>query len=158
MEYWDRKINPGYPCSGWKLQLYGKSESDSKFLYSILKSFLIENKLGCKISTRNFFEVTNGKKQEGKSAIIYFSGNIKNYNLEKIVSGIRDLLTENNYKKDKQIFGSKKLTNSVYYRFQMKVPEKKNGFYKEDFKIYYRKSDRDYNIKNNSDPFEGIKI
>jgi len=151
--------NIKYPLSGWKIHIYGENEKDSRLVYSSIKDLILENNFSCKIALQTFFEVTHKQKQEGKAVTVYFPPEVISENkLEKIIQGLKKDLEKINYKKDKQIFGDKKLSDSIYYRYELNIPLVKEGFGERAFDVHYRKSEGNYNIENNPDPFESIKI
>ncbi len=144
-----------YPLSGWKLHISGENEDDSTTIKSALEEIIEKYNLGWKLAKEEFFNLTNKKgKNQYKASTIYFPSDVINLGLQKeIVKDISNALAEKGYKKDFEIKGSKKIAASIYYRYDMDIPFRKEGFPREDYLKHYKTSGDNFNIENNKDIF-----
>jgi hypothetical protein len=157
MEYYFQKmIGSKYPSSGWKLHIYGESKEDSIKIYNSIENILIKYELGSKIALDTFFkDFPKEKKQWGKACTIYIPISFfdNDNNLNNCISELNENLIKNKYKKKGEIFGDKKLINSIHYRYQLKIPLKKGGFSREESRYHYQRNNGNHNLENNFDPF-----
>jgi len=144
-----------YPLSGWKIYICGESEEDSKFIHSVLEDTILNYNLGWKSSKQKFFEVAKNSRKEKIAFFIYLPVKIVNESKHKnLVKEISNILINNDYDKDFSMVGSKKLTNSIYCRYEMDVPFREEGFCKEEYKKHYKRNKGNFNLENNLDIFE----
>lgn len=156
--YFQKMTYSKYPSSGWKFHIYGESLEDSFNIYNSIEDVLIKYELGSKIAKDSFFkDFPRGNRQWGKACTIHLPISLfdKN-NLKNCILELNESLIENDYKKEGKILGDKKLINSIYYRYQLKAPFEKEGFSKKENRLFYRRNDGNYNVKNNLDPFSEL--
>lgn len=112
MKYFKHLIGPEYPISGWKLHIYGENEEEAKKISIAIKKTVLKYKLGGKRALKIFFENTVGKKQEGKAITLYIPAS-KIKQIREIINELQKDLDTIDHKKDKQISGDKKYSNSI---------------------------------------------
>ncbi|MCA9488004.1 MAG: hypothetical protein KC516_03515 [Nanoarchaeota archaeon] len=144
-----------YPLSGWKIFITGECEEDSTLIKFLLEEIVMNYGLSWKLSKEESFEVRNKKKlNQFKACTIYFPFSlIKEGKQIEVVELISSSLKKGNYNKDLNIFGAKKIRNSIYYRYDCDIPMMEGGFSREDYLKHYKKSSSNFNIKNNKDLF-----
>lgn len=88
---------------GWKLSLQGKTINDALELYTMLESFIFDNKIPCKIATSRRINHTD-KEQSKKVCTIYIPDNMDRfeiaeqvYNLTKEYKGWHNVKTPTSY-------------------------------------------------------------
>lgn len=146
-----------YPLSGWKLYISGESQEDSEILNQFLSPLIKKYNLAWKSSKKRFFELSKGSRKEKVSLFIYFPVSIVNESKHNLViRDISDILFSNKYLKDFPLYYAQKLCSSIYSRYEMDIPFRKEGFDRESYFKHRKKGGDSFNLKDNFNIFKNL--
>lgn len=131
--------NSSFNLSGWKLHIFGTNILDSFIINTALNNYLKKNNIVYKVGTNKFYQTLESTpKQYGKAFTIYLP--IYLFHQKKIqtfIKEIQKLLKKANYNKDSKIYGDKKISTSIYYRYDLSIPMPFTGLEQNIYSNFY---------------------